>query len=577
MRMGRRHFIAGVGGVAGALAVGVQLPTTALAQVHIGDSTAGTGEPEWSTFFSTAFVESAAAVDTDSDGDLWPTCWADDDALYTANGDGRGFGDHRAQDIVVNRITGDPKSGLTGERLAAADQIGTVWGDPRKYNRKPTGIVCADGRLYLAIQDGRVGPGPIEFNDAPNAAISWSDDHGCTWHQTQEPLFTDSVFTTIFFLDFGRDSGNAMDALGADGARYVYAYGLDGNWRDSLTDTVADPVDLYLARVPKDAVEKRSRWEFFAGLKDDAPRWTKKLEERQPVLHDTRRQYATVRNSDKYPRGLSVISLGGVVYVQPLKRYLYTSWTEYTFEFYEAPTPWGPWRLFLTKDFGGYPWFGRGARLPGPKNGGYGTTIPSKFISADGKSMWVQSNWWTDVTSGTAAYNFNLRQLSVQPFVPHPPQNQPDSRENLAYTGESVTPVEKCAHYGHSEYYCDGDLTKSEDSFDQENKDLDFWGFTWARSYLMNSVVYTTGEMFHDGGWFAANLRVQVRQNFRWIDVQNMNIAPRYPYTAAAGPFITYTLAFATVAGDGVRIIGNPGGAAYFTSIAELEVYYSGS
>jgi hypothetical protein len=92
----------------------------------------------------------------------------------------------------------------------------------------------------------------------------------------------------------------------------------------------------------------------------------------------------------------------------------------------------------------------------------------------------------------------------------------------------------------------------------------------------MNEVVYTTGMMLDDGGWFAANLRVQVRQNFQWVDVQNTNVAPCYPYAPSAGPFQTYTFTFATTWGDGVRIVGEPGGSAYFTSIAELEVYYRG-
>ncbi len=587
--IGRRRFISGISGVAAALAADLWAPEAALARPwlpssiakdRIGDTpnTEIAAElPETSTFFATAFVENAVSVGTDSDGDLWPTCWADDDALYSANGDGRGFGDEQSQDLVINRITGDPKWGITGERLAAADQVGNIWGDPSKYNRKPTGIVCADGRLYLAIHDLRRGPGDVEFNDVPNASVSWSDDHGRTWQKTQEPMFTDHVFTTIFFLDFGRDGRDAEDALGTEGARYVYAYGLDGNWRTSYSDTVFDPVDLYLARAPKDAVENRSRWEFFAGLSGLAPLWTKELKDKQAVIHDGRRQYRTLRNAGQYPRNLSVISQGGVVYVKPLGRYLYTSWTEYTFEFYEAPAPWGPWRLFLTKDFGGYPWFGRGADCPGPKNGGYGTTIPSKFISADGTSMWVQSNWWLGNTCGDNAYSFNLRKLTLRPFTTELPANEPDSGENLARTGESVTPIEKSAHYGHSEYYNDGDLTKSEDSFDQQNKHLDFWGFTWAKPYLLNEVVYTTGIMLDDGGWFAANLRVQVRQNFQWVDVQNTSVAPRYPYSASAGAFQTYTFTFATTWGDGVRIVGQPGGNAYFTSIAELEVYYRGS
>ncbi|MFI6217774.1 hypothetical protein ACIBCD_37705 [Nocardia brasiliensis] len=579
--IGRRRFMVGVSGAAGVLAAGFGVAGTAGSR-----SPAQSGEhedkadaravstSELSTFFATAMVGNAVEVDSESDGDLWVTCWADDDNLYSVNGDGSGFADGPRHDIVVNRISGDPKSGFTGEVLAVADEVGAIWGDPAHYNRKPTGIVCVDGRLYLAIQDLRLGPGDIAFNDAPDASVSWSDDHGRTWHKTQQPMFTGGVFTTVFFLDFGRDSGDAATALGADAARYVYAYGLDGNWRGSFTATVADPFDLYLARAPKEAVEHRNRWEFFAGLDGDKPRWSKQLTDRRAVLRDTRRQYPTLRNYREWPHNLSVISQGGVVYVKPLKRYLYTSWTEYTYEFYEAPTPWGPWKLFLTKDFGGYPWFGRGPGCPGPKNGGYATTIPSKFIAADGTSMWVQSNWWVGSAGGDTAYSFNLRKMTLLPYSAQAPANQPDPRDNLAYTGAAVTPIEKSAHFGHTEYYNDGDFTKSENSFDQENKDLDFWGFTWSKPYLMNQVVYTTGEMFDDGGWFAAGLRVQVRQDFRWIDVQNTKIEPRYPYTASTGAFTTYTFNFATTSGDGIRIIGKPGGTAYFTSIAELEVYY---
>src|SRR5690606_22514841 len=110
-----------------------------------------------------------------------------------------------------------------------------------------------------------------------------------------------------------------------------------------------------------------------------------------------------------------VISQGSVVYNAPLERYIYTSWTEYTFEFYEAPQPWGPWTLFLRKDFGGYPWFGSDS--PTPKNGGYATTIPSKFISDDGREMWLQCNWFVGVGSGSPNYHFSLRKLVVEPFA----------------------------------------------------------------------------------------------------------------------------------------------------------------
>jgi hypothetical protein len=542
-----------------------------------------------SAAFSTAAVDDRSPVRTDSGGDLWANCWADDGNLYAANGDGRGFGEPPGFDIAVSRVVGTPDTGITGERLAAADDLGPIWGDPAQYNRKPTGMVCVDGdgdgqdELYLAIQDLRLPPCPPCFNDAPNASISRSDDYGETWEATSEPMFTDHRFTTIFFLDYGQ-SGEHVSVLGPDASRYVYAYGLDWNWRDSFSDTVPDPTRLYFGRVPKDAIQNRSEWEFFAGTdRRGRPTWTQSMSERVPVLQDERRVYPTLRGDDI--NNMTVLSQGSVVYNEPLDRYIYTSWTEYTFEFYEAPEPWGPWTLFMRKDFGGYPWFGESddPACAGPKNGGYATVVPSKFISADGRRMWLQSDWWVGVGCGENNYQFTLRELSVEPRRHTVATNQPDPANNLAIMGKGVTPIEKSAHFGNNDFYNDGITNQSEDSWDRENKDLDFWGYTWDRNYNFDRVAYTTGQMFGDGGWFRSHdggLRVQVRQHvpqldeYRWVDVTGLSISPEYPFSAEAGPFKTFTFRFDDIRGEGIRIIGPPGGEAFFTSIAEMEVYF---
>lgn len=525
---------------------------------------AGAVSPDGSTLFATAYAEESDTYDTTSQGDLWPSCWSSDGYLYAANGDGNGFTVKRndvnspprpgtAPDIAVSRLSGSPGS-ITGETLAAGDELGRVWDPSGDYTRKPTGMVCVDGDLYLAIQDLAK-----DFNDAPNASISKSTDKGVTWtFDSSAPMFDDYVFTTIMFLDYGQDGANAIDG-------YVYAYGLDFNWRDSFDDTVEDPTKLYLARVPKTSILDRSTWEFFTGVDADGnPQWSSDIALKAPVLEDDRRIYQSTRDPDN-PSDMTVISQGSVVYNQPLDRYLYTSWTEYTYEFYEAPEPWGPWRHFLTKDYGGYPW-------EDTKNGGYATTIPSKFVSADGKTMWVQSNTFV---GGATNYNFSVRELLVEPFVETTPENARSETNNLAQTGEGTTPIDKVAHFGHVEYFNDGVKAQNEDSWDQENKTTDWWGYTWTRAYHLNRVVYTTGEMFFDGGWFSSDLRVQVRQDFAWVDVTGLTITPDYPYSSDAGTNETYTFAFDDTWGDGVRIVGVPGGSAFFTSIGELEAYYS--
>jgi hypothetical protein len=193
------------------------------------------------------------------------------------------------------------------------------------------------------------------------------------------------------FLDYGQDASWAVDS-------YVYVYGLDYNWRWS--DTTTSPQGLYLARVASaDDLLDRTSWEYFGGTDTGGdPVWTADFSQRLPVLTDCTRRYATASFA-----GYSVISQGSIVYDAPRQRYLYTSWTEYTYEFYEAPTPWGPWRKFLFKDFGPYPW-------TEALNGGYATTVPSKFISDEGGAMWVQSNTWS---SGVVHNNFALRTLQI--------------------------------------------------------------------------------------------------------------------------------------------------------------------
>jgi hypothetical protein len=481
---------------------------------------------------------------------------------------------------VANRISGTPETGITGVRLANGSNIAPVW-TSGTYNRKPTGIIAVDGdgdgkdELYLAVQDLNNGPTTNgeptgqAFNDVPAASISRSTDYGLTWTPTESPMFTDYKFTTVFFLDFGQSNGNAK-VLGEDGANYVYAYGLDNNWRDSVNNAVPDPQDVYLARAPIDSIQNISAWQFFSGS-SSAPAWSHSINDRRSVLHDARREYPGGTTTD----GFSVISQGSVVYNAAIDRYIYTSWSDYSFEFYEAPQPWGPFTLFLHRDFGVTPWFGLNTSTP--KNGGYATTIPSKFISEDGMSAWLQSNWFVGAAEGSETnYCFSLRPVSFVPYQSSYPFNSPGEM-NLAMA-EGTVPVDKASHYGQIEYLNDGQLA-SEDSWDGSQKNLDRWGFTWSVEYSFNRVVYTTGAAFPDGGWFESDLVVQVRKNFEWVEASGLQVDPAYPYDSSAVPKRVYTFTFDKEVADGVQIIGVPGGTGNvsFTSFAELEVYYDSS
>ncbi|SEE52481.1 DUF4185 domain-containing protein [Jiangella alba] len=529
------------------------------------------GRPE---YFAVARVEGAESVRTASDGDLWPSAWADDGQLYAACGDGLGF-DLTAPwaDIVVNRIEGTPATSLTGARLASGRDVAPVWTDPDRYNSKPTGMVAVDGNgdghdeLYLAVQDLRYGTDPSAFNEAPAAGIVRSEDYGHTWQAPRQPMFTDHVFTTVMFLDFGRS--NRLSAQ--FGPPYVYAYGLDHNWRTSYDGCVPDPQDLYLARVAPQAVQDRAAWTFFSGLDRGQPVWSADIGDRAPVLTDTARRHAGLTVAG--PSGGTTIAQGGVVYNEPLNRFLYSSWTEYTFELFEAPLPWGPWRHALTHDFGPYPWLGPDAAWP--RHGGYATTIPSKFISVDGRDLWLQSNWfWRASTTEGRTYRFSLRRLRLDPATePGDTVDGPRIEANLAAPGAGAHAVATAARSGRLDVLNDGRVDVGEDSWNGTPKATDHWGYHWARRKPMNRLRYVSGPYDFNGGWFTEPPRVEVRVAGRWRDTEATIDPPYQPGPEATGHRV-YDFTFAEVHADGIRLTGPPGGAEHYSAISELSVFH---
>jgi hypothetical protein len=238
------------------------------------------------------------------------------------------------------------------------------------------------------------------------------------------------------------------------------------------------------------------------------PGWSRNILHKAAVLTDDRQLYTVMLDAKSRACQDShrVIAQGGVVYDAPLKRYLFASWSCATHEYYEAPHPWGPWRHFLSTDFG---------VLKTLKNyGQYGTSIPSKFISTDGRTMYLQSNVWD------RAYAFALRKVFLDPYLPATPSND-SSEANLALA-PGTRAISKSTHYGLlcgtdcSDKLATGMGSGSEDDFDKDPKTIDWWGYTWPQPYKFNRVVYTTGDIVSAGGWYAEKLRVQVRQHFQW-------------------------------------------------------------
>jgi len=320
-------------------------------------------------------------------GDLWPCAWGEDDRLYVANGDGMGFG-LIYSDIVFGAADGFPPE-MVGAPVKGAfgPFIAGKWGpEAWKYNCKPTGMTCVDGDIYLFFQNLANFLSDEPFGDAPHASISVTSDGGLTWHfDSSAPMFTDYIFTTGFFLDYGKCQEYARD-------EYVYVYGLDYNWRFSENFS---QTKMYLARAPKQSILEINSWEFFAGFHKNDPIWTPDIRSKVPVLEDD-----TLYRDDK-----SGIAQGSVVYIPPLNRYLYSTRAVYEWIFYEAPNPWGPWTKVSVVE-----WTGSWTETYHP---GYPTVIPSKFLDEDGRGGWIISSLSSSTFNGMY-YNMAMRKFWLE-------------------------------------------------------------------------------------------------------------------------------------------------------------------
>ena len=110
-------------------------------------------------------------------------------------------------------------------------------------------------------------------------------------------------------------------------------------------------------------------------------------------------------------------------------------------------------------------------------------------------------------------------------------------------------------------------------TYDGANTALVDWiGYQFTTPQTFNKVVFQEGRHFSDGGWFTT-MTVQVRQAGAWVNVTNLSITPIYQGSNNNVSYETYTLQFASISGDAIRIYGDSGDNADFISVGELEVY----
>lgn len=294
------------------------------------------------------WADTAIRLTSSRIGDNWPITWVNNDTQITAYGDGDGF-DAKNPKLTLgfSRITGDPPN-VRGEDFITDADTPAGWG---QKGIKASGLLMVDGILYIFIRN-YIPPGSSDYT---NSRLGWSTNGGINWN------WADWYFSDTFgcpeFVQFGKNYEGARD-------NYVYVV-------SQANDNAYEfSPDIVLARVPKTTLLKREAYEFFAGFdKDNTPVWSADLAKRKPIFTD--------------PRGTQRIS---VTYNAPLKRYILTSSHlppggkgphTGALGIFDAPEPWGPWTTIYYNHY----WSGE-CRT-------YHHKFPAKWISADGKTMWL--------------------------------------------------------------------------------------------------------------------------------------------------------------------------------------------
>jgi hypothetical protein len=179
-----------------------------------------------------------------------------------------------------------------------------------------------------------------------NSSIIKSVDNGTTWTRPAaenyaHPMFPGEKFGAPYFVWYGQDGQASVDNAG----EYVYAVANNGHFEDG---------DYYiLGRVLRKKLPNlnASDWEFFKGGGGMKSRnWTKNIDGAKPILHDKLN-----------------CSMTGMTYIPAFGRYVMVVWHYKTYnlrtdprtinDYYEAPSPWGPWTKFKSIDTGVMGWY----------------------------------------------------------------------------------------------------------------------------------------------------------------------------------------------------------------------------
>ncbi len=115
-----------------------------------------------------------------------------------------------------------------------------------------------------------------------------------------------------------------------------------------------------------------------------------------------------------------------------------------------------------------------------------------------------------------------------------------------------------------------GDTLQEFSTYDGTSPTIDYIGYTFPDTLMMSGFIYQEGINSSLGGWFGS-LGVEVRSGGSWTAVESLAISPSYTGNDGSS-FRTFVLSFKPRRGEGIRIIGPPGGSQKFVSAGECRV-----
>jgi len=346
-------------------------------------------------------------------GDTWYPTWASNDTLYSPWTDGR----TKRLDGYTDRSQsgGDPVHITTGQGVIIGDDpitmkaysIGIDKNSPAApyHGRYPCGSLIYAGVWYYGTYcldpAGSAQYGDLEVNwpwMGPFVGFRYSTDYGHTWtpcpHNPANPLFGETGINGYpvkigapHFVDFGKNM-----AYSPDGKAYLAAHGADTtdtNWQ-FWNDSWITGDQVYILRViPSiENMNDKSKYEYFGGKDDNGdPIWTNDFKEMKPLLEwNDNMGCVTITYNAPLKKYLMCVTDGGNT-VSKMNTYIL-----------ESDRLTGEWKIVVyLKDFGEQAYF---------------VNIPSKFISKDGKEMWL-------LYSGNFAPDWNGQTIKENPPGSH--------------------------------------------------------------------------------------------------------------------------------------------------------------